>query len=123
MKKKKLIASLLLSCAIIAGFPNNASAASVVLSITQTNVTSASIGLQTAANWNAKNASTSERAVYAIVNKAAPGKGWVTAGENSIGVGQSGSGSYYDGGSCNWNLELNPQGWLTSGCAASGNIF
>ncbi len=123
MKKGKLLSSLALSCAIMLSFSSSASAVSVYLTISDTSVTSASIGLQTAASYTATNSTTSVNGVYAIINKAQAGKGWVTAGETLMPIGQSANGKYIDGGNVNWNIELNPNGWGTAYCTASGSIW
>jgi hypothetical protein len=124
LKKRKLFTSFALSCAVLLSFSSSVSAVStdVTLAKTQTSNVSGTIGLSSDATYMAANDGTSSHSVYAIVNKVAPGKSWVVAGESLMGAGAIAGSSFVDN-NASWKLELNPYGWSTSGCLATGSLW
>lgn len=123
LKKRKLVTNLVLSLGILCSISSTASASCVTLRTADTSKVSAPIGLQAKCHYKAYNDKVSARAVYAIAQKANPGKGWVEAATSYMKPGKGDTGSAYQNNKINWRLELNPQGWNKAGCFANGSIW
>ncbi|KGM95189.1 hypothetical protein Z968_09845 [Clostridium novyi A str. 4552] len=123
MKKRKLVTTLVLSLGVFFSISSTASATCVTLRTTDTSRVTAPIGLQNSCHYKAYNDKVSACAVYAIAQKANPGKGWVKAATSYMKPGTGDTGSAYQNNKINWRLELNPEGWNKAGCFANGSIW
>lgn len=115
---------VVVSVFLISVMPTVAFAASTTVQLykDQTSVVSGAVGLNKTGKATTLNDSDSLFSVYGNLQYSAPGGGWSQKASVLVSRGNAGSCTNTQGTSGSWRMEINPYGWLTSGCRAHGTV-